>query len=111
MSSKSTAKKSAPAWGTIIEVDSGEKHKVKKIFVKKGQSIPLHSHSQKIEQWIVVSGHGMLSVDGQERFIGTGGHCSIPKGKRHTIEASVDMELIEVQLGSCDDKDIISADE
>lgn len=100
-------KKSGPSWGNIVDLDAGDKHKVKRIVVKKGKSTPTHAHTQRTEQWIVVSGHGMLTIDGQERFIGTGGHVSIPKGKKHSIEASVDLELIEVQLGACDDKDVV----
>ena len=104
-------KKLSSSWGNIVEIDSGDKHKIKRIFVKKGRSTPVHAHTQKTEQWIIVSGHGMLSIDGQERFIGTGGHVSIPKGKKHSIEASVDLELIEIQLGSCDDKDEINVND
>lgn len=104
----STTKKTAgPSWGNIVDLDAGDKHKVKRIVIKKGKSTPTHAHTQRTEQWVVVSGHGMLTIDGQERFIGTGGHVSIPKGKKHSIEASVDLELIEIQLGACDDKDTV----
>jgi len=88
-----------------------EKFKVRKLSVKKGCKTQSHAHTQRAEQWIVVSGHGMISIDGQERFIGTGGHVSIPKGKKHSIEASVDLELVEIQLGVCDGKDVVNTED
>jgi len=93
-------------WGWFETIQEGEKYKVKRLFIKKGCRISLQSHDQRDEHWIVISGFGNVELEDVERFIGIGGHIFIPKRHKHRITATKDLEIIEVQMGICDDKDI-----
>lgn len=93
-------------WGWFETIQEGEKYKVKRLFLKKGCAISLQSHDQRDEHWIVISGFGNVELEEVERFIGIGGHIFIPKRHKHRIMATKDLEIIEVQMGVCDEKDI-----
>ena len=93
-------------WGWFETIQEGEKYKVKRLFIKKGCRLSLQSHDQRDEHWIVISGFGNVEIEEDERFIGIGGHIFIPKRHKHRITATKDMEIIEVQMGVCDEKDI-----
>jgi mannose-6-phosphate isomerase-like protein (cupin superfamily) len=93
-------------WGWFETIQEGEKYKVKKLFIKKGCRISLQSHDQRDEHWVVISGFGTVELDDMERHLGTGGHIFVPKKHKHRITAVKDMEIIEVQMGVCDEKDI-----
>lgn len=93
-------------WGWFETIEECSNYKVKKLFIKKGCRISLQSHEQRDEHWIVVSGFGNVEIDDVERFIGIGGHIYIPKKHKHRITATKDLEMIEVQMGVCDEKDI-----
>lgn len=93
-------------WGWFETIQEGEKYKVKKLFIKKGCRISLQSHEHRDEHWVVINGFGTVEVNDTERFIGIGGHVFIPKKHKHRITANKDLEIIEVQMGVCDEKDI-----
>ena len=101
-----TSNREERPWGWLETIQEGEKYKVKKLFIKKGCRISLQSHDQRDEHWVVISGFGTFELDEMERHIGTGGHVFIPKKHKHRITAGKDMELIEVQMGTCEEKDI-----
>lgn len=94
-------------WGRYEILLDLPNHKVKKLYIKKGCRISLQSHEQRNEYWVVVSGFGTVKLEDMERHLGVGGNILIPKKHKHRIWAAVDMEIIEVQMGVCDEKDII----
>ncbi len=94
-------------WGHFEVILDCSNHKIKKLYIKKGCCLSLQSHEQRNEYWIVVSGFGRVQLDDMERHLGVGGHILVPKKQKHRIWAAVDMELIEIQMGVCDEKDII----
>lgn len=93
-------------WGWFETIQEGTNYKVKRLFIKKGCRISLQSHDQRDEHWIVISGFGNVEIEETERFIGIGGHIFIPKRHKHRITATKDLEIIEVQMGVCDEKDV-----
>ena len=94
-------------WGWFETIQESTNYKVKKIFIKKDCRISFQSHEQRDEHWIIVSGFGIVKIEETERFVGTNGHVFIPKKNKHRITATKDLEMIEVQFGVCDEKDII----
>lgn len=94
------------SWGWIETVSENEKSKIKRLFLKKGERIALQSHQQKDIHWIVINGFGNLKVEEVERFLGMGAHVSILKKQKYSIQAVKDLEMVEVQMGVCDDKDV-----
>lgn len=94
------------SWGWIETVSENEKSKIKRLFLKKGGCISLQSHQQKDIHWIVLSGFGNLKVEEVERFLGMGAHVSILKKQKYSIQAVKDLEMVEVQMGVCEEKDV-----
>lgn len=89
-------------WG-CYEVLSDEMagHKVKRISVRPGKRLSLQYHRKRSEHWIVVSGTGLVTVDGRELSLGPGESVDIPRQAPHRIENIGDEPLvfIEIQQG------------
>lgn len=89
-------------WGEF-EVLRDEGHfKSKIIRVLSGQQLSYQSHAQREEHWIVVRGSGEVILNEQTLPVKAGTYIHIPLGAKHRIRntGSVDLEFVEVQLGS-----------
>jgi mannose-1-phosphate guanylyltransferase len=87
------------SWGTYKVLDVEDESMTIKISLNAGQRMNYHSHKQRDEVWIVVSGTGHTIVDGMEQTVHPGDVITMEAGCRHTIIAETDLMLIEVQLG------------
>ena len=58
-----------------------------------------HSHQNRDEVWVVISGNGKTIVDGMHQNVQSGDVITMSAGCRHTIIAETELKLIEVQLG------------
>ena len=58
-----------------------------------------HSHKNRDEAWVVVSGKGTVVFDGEMRKVQAGDMISMPTESKHTVIADTELKLIEVQLG------------
>lgn len=65
-----------------------------------------HSHKNRDEAWVVVSGKSTVVFDGEMRKVQAGDMISMPAESKHTVIADTELKLIEVQLG----KDLIVHD-
>lgn len=93
-------------WGWFETIEQGSNYKVKKLFVKQGCRLSLQSHDHRDEHWVVVSGTGVVELNGEQHPVQTGQYLFVPKTHKHRIVASEDVELIEVQMGVCEESDI-----
>jgi len=89
-------------WGsyTVLD-DSAPDHKVKRIVVTPGKRLSYQRHARRSEHWFVVSGRGLVTLDGVEREVQAGDSADIPIGAAHRIEnvGDVDLVFVEVQRG------------
>ena len=88
------------SWGTYNVIDAQSGAITIKVSMKAGKKMSYHSHDFRDEVWTVVSGDGVVTVDGMEQLVKTGDVVTIAAGCKHTIKAQTDMQLIEVQIGS-----------
>lgn len=58
-----------------------------------------HSHKNRDEVWVVISGSGKTIVDGMAQKVKAGDVVTMSAGCRHTVIAETELKLIEVQLG------------
>lgn len=89
-------------WGRFVILDQGDGFKVKRIEVMAGKRLSLQSHEQRQEQWTVVGGQALVTVDSAEHRLGPGESIRIPRQARHRV-ACVGAEplcFIEVQTGA-----------
>lgn len=89
-------------WGKYDSIDSGHRYQVKCITVKPSEKLSLQMHHHRAEHWIVVSGTAKVIVDGNEKLVTENESVYVPLGATHCLEnpGKVDLEMIEVQVGS-----------
>ncbi len=89
-------------WGSYEVVDEGPGFQVKRLSVRPGQRLSYQRHSSRSEHWYVVSGHGVVTLDGAAVDVTPGTAVDVPVGMAHRAECVGDDDLvvIEVQTGS-----------
>ena len=88
-------------WGGYVVLDDEVGHKVKRITVLPGQRLSYQRHEHRSEHSFVVAGHGVVSLDGEQRAVGAGGAVDVSAGTAHRIHntGGEDLVFIEVQHG------------
>ena len=95
------------SWGSFRVIDVEEESLTIKVTLNPGHSMNYHSHKNRDEVWVVISGQGRTIVDGMEQNVTVGDVITMSAGCRHTIFADTELKIMEVQLGkeiSVDDK-------
>jgi len=89
--------------------DNGASSIVKRLRIEAGQSISYQYHSKRSEVWVIVSGEGLLTIDGVDSAVGPGSVIEVPTKAKHSLLAAAALEFIEVQLGegSLEEDDIV----
>ena len=87
------------SWGSfqVLDLDSGSM--TIKVTLNPGHRMNYHSHKNRDEIWMVISGTGRTVVDEMEQEVQAGDVITMQAGCRHTIIAVTGLKLIEVQLG------------
>ncbi len=98
-------------WGWFLNLDENQSltYKVKQIYLNPNQKISLQFHNYRKENWVVVEGDGILTIDDIQKFISVGSIATINEKQLHRVEAGQSgIKIIEVQYGSlCDEDDIV----
>ncbi len=95
------------SWGSYKVLEVEDESLTIKVTLNAGHSMNYHSHRNRDEVWVVISGKGHTIVDGMEQAVKAGDVITMCAGCRHTVIADTELKLIEVQLGkeiSADDK-------
>ncbi len=87
------------SWGKYQVIDVESESMTIKVVLNPGHSMNYHSHKNRDEVWVVLSGKGRTVVDGMEQNIKAGDVITMSAGCRHTVFAETELKLIEVQLG------------
>ncbi len=87
------------SWGSFKVIDVEAMSMTIKVTLNTGHSMNYHSHRNRDEVWVVISGIGKTIVDGMEQNIKAGDVITMSAGCRHTVIAETELKLIEVQLG------------
>ncbi len=87
------------SWGSFQVLDVEPESLTIKVTLKEGHGMNYHSHKNRDEVWVVVSGTGRTVVDGMEQKVSAGDVVTMQAGCRHTIVAETELKLVEVQLG------------
>ena len=88
------------SWGSFKVIDVETESMTIKVTLNAGHSMNYHSHKNRDEVWVVISGNGKTIVDGMEQQVKTGDVITMSAGCRHTVMAETELKLIEVQLGT-----------
>ena len=87
------------SWGSFKVIDVNGTSMTIKVTLNPGHQMNYHSHKNRDEVWVVVSGKGKSIVDGMEQSVKPGDVVTMAAGCRHTVIAETELKLIEVQLG------------
>lgn len=87
------------SWGSFKVMDVEAESMTIKVTLNPGHSMNYHSHRNRDEVWVVISGKGRTVVDGMENTVSAGDVITMAAGCRHTVFADTELKLIEVQLG------------
>lgn len=87
------------SWGDFKVMDVERSSMTLKVTLNAGHSMNYHSHKNRDEVWVVISGEGKTIVDGMEQKVKAGDVITMSAGCRHTVMADTELKLIEVQLG------------
>lgn len=87
------------SWGSFRVLEVEEESLTIKVTLNAGHSMNYHSHKNRDEIWVIISGSGRTIVDGMEQEVHVGDIIAMQAGCRHTIIANTELKLIEVQLG------------
>lgn len=87
------------SWGGFRVLDVGTGSMTIKVTLNAGHRMNYHSHKNRDEVWIVISGIGKAIIDGVERNVKAGDVITMPADCRHTVIADTELKLIEVQVG------------
>ena len=90
------------SWGSFRVLDVESSSLTIKVTLNPGNSMNYHSHhshKNRDEVWVCISGKGKTVVDGMEQEFTVGDVVTMQAGCRHTVFAVTELQLIEVQLG------------
>ncbi|MGM1050392.1 MAG: sugar phosphate nucleotidyltransferase [Bacillota bacterium] len=82
-----------------LKVEDGLEVLTKRICIHEGRNLSYQFHNLRREVWTVISGTGEMILDGQYRKISSGDVIVIPSKSKHSLKATTEMEIIEVQTG------------
>jgi mannose-6-phosphate isomerase-like protein (cupin superfamily) len=88
-------------WGRWTVLEAGANYAVKRIEVIPGGRLSLQRHRWRAEQWVVVVGTALVTLDGVEFEVAPGGTVHIGVGQVHRVanRGGTDVVFIEVQTG------------
>jgi mannose-6-phosphate isomerase-like protein (cupin superfamily) len=86
-------------WYEVLYEEPGLK--VKRIMVRPGKRLSLQSHEQRAEDWVIVQGRALFTLDDREFALEPHQAVFIPKRSRHRIEnpGTEELVFVEVQTG------------
>jgi len=94
-------------WGgeRVIVNDPHVGYRIKMLEIKPSHRLSLQRHKRRDEYMVAVDGPVRLELDGKESVLGS---ATIKRGQWHRLSNTTDkpVQIIEVQLGDCDDFDI-----
>lgn len=88
-------------WGYYEILSDEADHKVKRIVLYPGKRLSLQRHRRRAEHWHLISGEGLVTIDGKQLRLKKGDSINIPVGAVHRIENPTEsnITLIEIQSG------------
>ncbi|MBA4129842.1 MAG: mannose-1-phosphate guanylyltransferase/mannose-6-phosphate isomerase [Hyphomicrobium sp.] len=101
-------------WGYFETLNIGPRFQVKLLHVKPGGKLSMQMHHHRSEHWIVVQGTAKVVIGETEQLVRENESVYIFATQWHRLEnpGKVDLELIEVQIGTyLGEDDIIRTDD
>lgn len=101
-------------WGSYTVLEDGERYRIKRIVVNRGEKLSLQMHHHRSEHWVVIKGTAQVTIGEEIKFVHENESIYIPKSTLHRLEnpGKVPLEIIEVQNGEyVKEDDIVRVDD
>lgn len=85
------------SWGVYEQLVEEANYRIRQIYVFSGKTIYAHKHSHRSENWTIVSGEALVTLDGAEHSCKVQENIDIPSGTVHQISNIGDGLLIFVE--------------
>ena len=102
------------AWGQYTTLYEGQEFKIKKLEFEVGKHLSLQKHFQWEEFWMFIKGSGLMTVTLDHKSawkmpseVAAGEFVYINKERWHSFVANEPTEVIELQIGICDEEDVV----
>ena len=89
-------------WGYYIKFLEEEGVWVKRVEVNPGARLSLQKHTHRSEKWNVVTGQGLVTIDGREIPVKAGSVVDVPLGAVHRIANTGKEKLVFIEV-ACGD--------
>ena len=89
-------------WGFYIKFLQEEGVWVKRVEVNPGARLSLQKHNHRSEKWNIVTGEGVVTLDGKEIPVQGGSVIDVPLGAIHRIANTGDKQLVFIEV-ACGD--------
>lgn len=107
MEGLSNYEKEVRPWGSFERFTLNEATTVKIITVRPGEAFSLQTHAARDEFWRVLSGSGVIAIDGLEYDAAPGDTYTIKRGSTHRAEGGPEsLVFLEIAFGDFDEADI-----
>lgn len=87
------------SWGSFTVIDVQPEAMTIRVELKPSHKLNYHSHEHRDEVWTIMTGEGVVILDGKRRDVSEGDVIRMPVGCKHTVIAKSHMKIIEVQMG------------
>jgi len=100
-------------WGSWEKYLNEPGYRLKRLIVRPGHRLSLQKHKHRSEYWVIVQGHGKLTLGSLETPLSLGDTAFIPTGEWHRIEndGTEVLVIIETVIGKCSEDDIIRGED
>lgn len=95
-------------WGNFRQFTHNVSSTVKIITVKPNETLSLQSHHKRSEFWRVLSGAGVMEINGVKHDVAEGDEYEIPVEAKHRMAAGTNgLQVLEIATGDFDENDIV----
>jgi len=90
-------------WGNYVKFFQEEGVWVKRVEVNPGHRLSLQKHKHRSEKWNIVTGNGVVTLDGKEIKVTAGSIIDVPLGAVHRIANTGEEPLVFIEV-ACGEK-------
>ena len=87
------------SWGSFTVLDVQPEALTIRIVLLPEHQLHYHSHEHRDEIWTIMSGQGIVVLNGKHRDVSAGDVIKVFAGMKHTVIAKTELKVIEVQVG------------
>ena len=83
-------------WGQVTTLESGTGHRVLRLRLNPGATMPIQAHEHRSEHWIVIAGTARVHIGEETRLVTANGTVSIAVGETHQVENASEADPLEI---------------